>query len=228
MWTPTGRSLPSGSRACYRRTGWRSRSRACTSAAFPARTSDSHTVLEPCFCVIAQGAKTLTVGEDVLRYDPAHYAITTVGLPITAEIVEASRERPYLGLRLTLDPAVVASVMVESGVVQPRGDAGVRAVDVSQLDADLLDATVRLVRLSSGPASTAPSPRSSSARSSTAFGPGHRPAACGTSPRSAGKRTAWCERSRSSASISTSRCGSSRWRGAGHEPVRASTPISKP
>src|SRR3954447_2185672 len=55
-----------------------------------ARTGDpTHTVLEPCFCVIAQGAKTLTLGGDVYRYDPAHYAITTVGVPLVAEIVEA-------------------------------------------------------------------------------------------------------------------------------------------
>jgi AraC-like DNA-binding protein len=106
-----------------------------------------HGFLEPCFCVIAQGAKTLTVGDDVFRYDPAHYAISTVGLPMTAEVVAASRERPYLGLRLTLDPSVVASVMVESGLVQPRGDGGVSAVDVSPLDADVLDAALRLVRL---------------------------------------------------------------------------------
>src|SRR4051812_33928687 len=96
---------------------------------FSTTNDRSHVVLEPCFCVIAQGAKTLTIGGDVFRYDPAHYAISTIGLPTTAEIVEASRERPYLGLRLTLDPSVVASVMVESGIVQPRGDGAVRAVD---------------------------------------------------------------------------------------------------
>ena len=107
----------------------------------------SHTVLEPCFCVIAQGAKTLTLGGEVFRYDPAHYAVTTVGLPIIAEIVEASEGQPYLGLRLTLDPSLVASVIVESQVVEPRNEAGTRAVDVSPLDADLLDATVRLMRL---------------------------------------------------------------------------------
>src|SRR5689334_6781151 len=58
----------------------------------------SHVVLEPCFCVIAQGAKTLTLAGDVFRYDPAHYAVTTVGVPLVAEIVEASERRPYLGL----------------------------------------------------------------------------------------------------------------------------------
>jgi AraC-like DNA-binding protein len=106
-----------------------------------------HGFLDPCFCVIAQGAKTLTFGGEVFRYGPAQYMISTVGLPMTAEVVEASPDVPYLGLRLALDPAVVASVMVDSGIVQPRGDGGVSAVDVSPLDADLLDATVRLVRL---------------------------------------------------------------------------------
>lgn len=114
-----------------------------------AHTDDpTHTVLEPCFCVIAQGAKTLTLAGDVYRYDPAHYAITTVGVPLVAEIVEASEGRPYLGLRLTLDPSVVASVIVESQVKQAgRGGNSTRALDVSALDADLLDATVRLMRL---------------------------------------------------------------------------------
>src|SRR5215217_2751689 len=112
-----------------------------------------HGFLEPCFCVIAQGAKALTFGDEVFRYGPAQYMISTVGLPMTAQVLEASVDRPYLGLRLTLDPAVVASAMVESGIVQSRGNGdgdgndGLKAVDVSTLDADLLDATVRLMRL---------------------------------------------------------------------------------
>src|SRR5687768_4599946 len=114
-------------------------------ARFARPTELHHGFLEPCFCVIAQGAKTLTLGDDVYRYDPARYMVATVGVPMTAQVVEASRERPYLGLRLDLDPAVVASVMVESGLAQPRGDGGgMRAIAVSQLDAELLDATLRL------------------------------------------------------------------------------------
>src|SRR5215207_383882 len=120
-------------------------------ARFARPTELHHGFLEPCFCVIAQGAKTLTLGEDVFRYDPARYMIATVGVPMTAQVVDASPDRPYLSLRLDLDPAVVASVMVESGLAEPRGGGGggggVRAIAVSQLDAELLDATLRLVRL---------------------------------------------------------------------------------
>lgn len=112
-------------------------------------TGPEHAVLEPWVCMIAQGAKDVLLGDEWFHYDPAHYLISTLGVPAVGRVVEASRERPYLGLRLSLDPSVVTSVMVESGVgVDSRGEGvGVKGVGVSPLDADLLDATVRLVRL---------------------------------------------------------------------------------
>jgi len=114
---------------------------------FSRPTELHHGFFEPCLCVIAQGAKTLTLGEDVFRYDPARYMIATVGVPMTAQVVQATPDRPYLGVRLVLDPGVVSSVMVEAGIVQSRGDGDVKAVNVSTLDAELLDAMLRLARL---------------------------------------------------------------------------------
>jgi AraC-like DNA-binding protein len=51
-----------------------------------------------------------------------------------------------------LDPTLVGSVMVEAGHVPSRSRAGVRAINVSPLDARLLDPVVRLVRLLDTPA----------------------------------------------------------------------------
>ena len=111
-------------------------------------TEPVHAVAEPSFCVIAQGSKEILLGENTFRYDPANYLISTMELPLVGEVVEASPERPYLSFRLVLDPSVVTSVMVESGIVQTRGNGGgAKAVDVSPLDANLLDATLRLVGL---------------------------------------------------------------------------------
>jgi AraC-like DNA-binding protein len=116
-------------------------------------TERIHGFHEAAFCVIAQGSKELILGEERFRYDPAHYLITTVDLPMIGQVIEASPERPWLRVRLVLDPSVVTSVMVESGIVPPRGDGtGVKSIDVSRLDADLLDATLRLVRLIDTPA----------------------------------------------------------------------------
>lgn len=102
---------------------------------------------EPAFCVIAQGSKVIFIGPNGFRYDPAQYLISTLGVPMCAEIVQASRARPYLSLKLVLDPAVVTSVIVESGLGPIGGEGEMLAVDVSPLDASLLDATVRLIRL---------------------------------------------------------------------------------
>ena len=114
-------------------------------------TELGHGVSYPCFCVIAQGSKEIRLGDTCHRYDPAHYLIATASLPITSRITEASEERPYLSFILELDPTLVGSVMVEAGHLAPRGHSTVQAIDVSPLDASLLDAVVRLVRLVDSP-----------------------------------------------------------------------------
>ena len=110
-----------------------------------------HGLSYPAFCVIAQGAKEVLLGENRYRYDPAHYLIATAALPIATHITEASRERPYLSLLLRLDPALIGSLMVEVGQPPPHARAPVAAIDVSPLDAGLLDAVLRLARLMESP-----------------------------------------------------------------------------
>jgi AraC-like DNA-binding protein len=86
-----------------------------------------HSVYDPVFCVIAQGSKELFIGSERYLYDAAHYLIVTANLPIAAHVIEASQATPYLSLVLKLDPVL------------------------SPLDANLLDAVVRLVRVIDSP-----------------------------------------------------------------------------
>src|SRR3989454_6966887 len=111
-----------------------------------------HSVLEPSVCVIAQGSKEVLLGDSRYRYDPSQYLLATVELPRVSQVLEASKERPYLSLRLELAPTLVSSVLVEAGHSSPPGHADVRAIDVSPLDGNLLDAFVRVVRLLDAPA----------------------------------------------------------------------------
>lgn len=118
----------------------------------PAPTELTHGVMRPALCVIAQGSKEIFLGEERYRYDPAHYLLATVELPIVSQVIEAMLERPYLSLRLDLEPALVSSVMVEAGHLAPRSPAMSKALHVSALDGAMLDAAVRLVRLIDSPA----------------------------------------------------------------------------
>ncbi|WGV24154.1 AraC family transcriptional regulator [Halotia branconii] len=111
-----------------------------------------HSVSIPAFCAIAQGSKEVLLGSDRYQYDPMHYLLATAELPIVSQILEASKEKPYLSLRLDLDPTLVGSVMVEAGYPSANKRSNVKAINVSPLDANLLDAAVRLVRLLDSPA----------------------------------------------------------------------------
>lgn len=97
--------------------------------------------------MIAQGSKEVTLGDEAFRYDAGHYLISTVGLPTVGRVIKASARKPYLGLRLNLDPPLVASVMLESGIGIKKMNVGAKAMHVEAINADLLDAALRLVRL---------------------------------------------------------------------------------
>ena len=118
-------------------------------------TELEHGVSFPAFCVVAQGSKEVLLGDDCYRYDADRYLITAAALPIATRVTEASEERPYLGVVLGLDPALVGSVMVEAGHPAPGDRTAVRAFEVSPLDAGLLDAVLRLVGLLDAPADEA-------------------------------------------------------------------------
>ena len=138
---------------------------------YSSTTEPVHRVADPCFCVIAQGSKEIFLGNERYQYDSFHYLLVTAELPLVGHVLNASKDRPYLSLRLVLDPTLVGSVMVEvrNGVFSDSGhsspqnsemvslatQAEVRAINVSLLDAGLLDAAVRLVRLLNTPTEAA-------------------------------------------------------------------------
>jgi len=106
-----------------------------------------YSVLEPSLCIIAQGSKVVFLGDRRYQYDPFNYLLTTIELPRVSHVVEASRDTPYLSLRLELGPNLVGSVMMEAEYVVQKKNTNAEATKVSPLNTELLDVLVRLVRL---------------------------------------------------------------------------------
>ena len=116
-----------------------------------APTERVYGVTDPSFCVVAQGSKVVLLGSTTYRFDPAHYLLSTAELPFVSQVIEASPAQPYLSLGLTLNPTLVGSVMIEARQPASPTKGTISALDVSQLDANLLDAVVRLIRLLDAP-----------------------------------------------------------------------------
>ena len=111
-----------------------------------------HGVYKPALCLIAQGRKIVLLGDETLQYDPAHYLLSSVALPVATHILEASPQTPYLGLELDFDPQQIGAIIAETELPACFEDGEpVRGLSVGCLDAPLLDAVLRLLRLSERP-----------------------------------------------------------------------------
>lgn len=102
---------------------------------------------EPSICLVAQGAKRVLLGDDTLVYDTRHYLITSVHLPTVVRIIEASREKPYLGLRLALNLREVSQLMADSNLPPPRAQRSSRGMATGEVSLPLLMAFGRLIDL---------------------------------------------------------------------------------
>lgn len=114
-------------------------------------TEPLYGVHQPCLCIVAQGSKLVLVGKERYIYDPQHFLLASVDLPIIGQVLRASEAEPYLGLRLDLDPVMVGSVLVEMSPHLPRTASDVRAIAVSPIQPRLLETVVRLARLAEMP-----------------------------------------------------------------------------
>ena len=102
---------------------------------------------EPSICLVAQGAKRVLLGDDTYVYDAHHYLITSVHLPTVVQIITASREKPYLGLRLKLDRREISQLMVDSNLPPPRAQQSSRGMATGEVTLPLLTAFQRLIDL---------------------------------------------------------------------------------
>lgn len=110
-----------------------------------------HTVDRAVFCVVAQGAKSIWLNDARHVYDPSTYLLVSLDLPLVGQVVEASAERPFLGLSITLDFAELGALCIDAGP-PARPDAARGGVAISPMPDDLVDALTRLVGLLTTPA----------------------------------------------------------------------------
>ncbi|XAH22788.1 AraC family transcriptional regulator [Xylophilus sp. GW821-FHT01B05] len=103
-------------------------------------------IYTPSVCILAQGRKRVTLGNEVYVYDRSRYIVGAVGLTVTGEVVDATPEQPYLCFRLDFDPRQIAEMVLELGLPMPaKGTA--RGLFLENASLSMVDAAVRLISL---------------------------------------------------------------------------------
>lgn len=107
-----------------------------------------HSSYRPCVAIVLQGAKSLRLGTETINYAMGEYLLTSLDLPVTWRVTEASPETPHFCFALAIDSGKLAELL--NRIELPRRQANAesqRGITVNAASPEILDAAVRLLRL---------------------------------------------------------------------------------
>ena len=122
-----------------------------------APTSFHCAVYEPCLCFVIQGSKTVLLGDKEIVYTGPSYMASAVHLPVVGRIDHATPERPYLAVKVAVNPQEVAGLILELGdtappagndAICPEMDCGLKS---APMDSRMQSALHRLLSLLDAP-----------------------------------------------------------------------------
>lgn len=111
-----------------------------------------HSSYRPCLAMVLQGAKSLRLGSETINYTKGEYLVTSLDLPVTWRVVEASPEAPHLCLALAINSEKLTDLIGRADVrrhMMTDGDQW--GITVNAAPTGLLDAVLRLLRLLDNP-----------------------------------------------------------------------------
>jgi len=98
------------------------------------------------FCVVLQGAKVSTIGDTAFQYGQDECLFASVNIPVTSRIVEASADKPYLALSLSIDPAMISELLLaQPDMAYRRGKQA--ALATAPMPDELYSPVIRLLHL---------------------------------------------------------------------------------
>ena len=107
----------------------------------------AYCMIPPSIVVVVQGEKQMLVGGDAYAYDASRYLITSLDLPASSEVVQASQDVPCLGLTVNLDLRTIAELIAHGNVPPPRDRAVNGCIGIGDLTPAILKPIGRLLEL---------------------------------------------------------------------------------
>jgi len=108
-------------------------------------------LIEPSVVLVVQGVKEMVIGGEAYPYNTSRFLITSLDLPATSQVIEASPEKPCLGLALKLDIRMLADLIAQGSVPPPSNKAASSSVGLGEVTSQLLEPFSRLLKLMDEP-----------------------------------------------------------------------------
>jgi AraC-like DNA-binding protein len=112
--------------------------------------------IEPSVVLAVQGTKRMLVGASSYAYDSNHFLVAALDIPASSQVLEASPERPCLGLTMRLDVRTLAELVTQMHLPPVRDSAERSGVTLGAVTSPLLEAFGRLTDLLDEPEAIGP------------------------------------------------------------------------
>jgi AraC-like DNA-binding protein len=116
-----------------------------------APTASTSVTYEPSVALVVQGRKRVELGRKTFFYDPSQFLLTSVDLPVSSQVVEASEGSPYLCVRLKLEVPMVRELLSREQIHVAEMPSDDPAMTTAETTEEFLDAFSRLIGLLNTP-----------------------------------------------------------------------------
>ncbi|MEV4780054.1 AraC family transcriptional regulator [Burkholderia sp. LMU1-1-1.1] len=99
----------------------------------------------PSIALVVQGSKHVHLGANTFVYDRSRFLLTSIELPVTSQVIEASEAVPYICLRLALDMRLVCEVLASTEPAEADAGGNSFGMETGEATADIVGAFGRLV-----------------------------------------------------------------------------------
>ena len=108
-------------------------------------------IYDPMLCLTVQGQKRLHVGDKVFSYNELSYLMVPIMMPVVGEIVQASEDKPFIGISVALDLRELSELLIDMGDSNKAPFKKCCSIDMYEADEDMLSAFKRIVALHENP-----------------------------------------------------------------------------
>jgi AraC-like DNA-binding protein len=115
-------------------------------------TDPAAVMSRPSLALVAQGAKRTVLNGTAYDYRAGQFLVVSLDLPVTGLVLEASPAEPFAVVTLALEPALIATLLLETPASPGPPAPVVAGMAVSDAAPELIDAMVRMLGLLDRPA----------------------------------------------------------------------------
>lgn len=110
-------------------------------------TQELHMLHKPAICLVLQGKKRVIVGQEIFEYEQCKYLAISFDLPITGQVIDASKEKPYLCLKLDIDISALSELVIELDEIKKSNVTHSAAINIGTATEDVIESFQRLISL---------------------------------------------------------------------------------